>query len=51
MNTMCGRFTFDGQQWPELAATIEKPEIEPNYNISPQSETQVIHYNSEALTI
>tara|TARA_B100000003_G_scaffold178754_1_gene169024 strand:- start:1009 stop:1650 length:642 start_codon:yes stop_codon:yes gene_type:complete len=51
MNTMCGRFTFDGQQWPELVASIEHPETEPNYNISPQSETQVIHYNSEALTI
>ena len=25
---MCGRFTFDGQQWPELVASIEKPEIE-----------------------
>ena len=46
MNSMCGRFTFNGEQWPELVASIDWPEVEPNYNISPQTETQVIHYNS-----
>ena len=38
---MCGRFAFDGEQWPE-SLKIETPKIEPNYNISPQDEVHCI---------
>ncbi len=38
---MCGRFAFDGEQWPEYLE-IETPKIEPNYNISPQDEVHCI---------
>ena len=37
MNDMCGRFAFQGDQWPELTADIEQPVIEPNYNICPRT--------------
>lgn len=46
MKNMCGRFTFNGQQWPEFIPLEEQPEVEPNYNISPQEETCVIHLKS-----
>ena len=36
---MCGRFAFQGDQWPELTADIEQPVIEPNYNICPRTIT------------
>lgn len=32
---MCGRFAFDGEQWPDVV-TAQPPDIDPNYNISPQ---------------
>lgn len=48
---MCGRFAFQGDQWPELTADVEQPDIKPNYNICPQDKTPVIHYDSENLTI
>lgn len=51
MNDMCGRFAFQGDQWPELTANIEQPVLEPNYNISPQDQTPVIHYDTNNLTI
>lgn len=48
---MCGRFAFQGDQWPELTADIEKPIIEPNYNICPKDNSPVIHYDSDNLAI
>lgn len=48
---MCGRFAFQGDQWPELITDIEQPVIEPNYNICPQDKSPVIHYDSESLVI
>jgi putative SOS response-associated peptidase YedK len=38
---MCGRFAFNGEQWPESVAP-QFPEIEPNYNISPQDNVNCI---------
>lgn len=40
---MCGRFTFNGQDWPEIVASIEKPSTKPDFNISPQDSTPVIY--------
>ena len=51
MNDMCGRFAFQGDQWPELTADIEQPVIEPNYNICPKDNSPVIHYDSDNLAI
>lgn len=48
---MCGRFAFQGDQWPELTSDLEQPVIQPNYNVCPQDETPVIHFESESLTI
>ncbi|MEC7483267.1 MAG: SOS response-associated peptidase [Candidatus Thermoplasmatota archaeon] len=48
---MCGRFAFQGDQWPEMTTDIEQPVIEPNYNICPQDKTPVIHYDSDKLAI
>lgn len=48
---MCGRFAFQGDQWPELTADIERPIIEPNYNICPKDNSPVIHYGSDDLAI
>ena len=48
---MCGRFAFQGDQWPELTVDIEQPVIEPNYNICPQDKSPVIHYDSDNLAI
>lgn len=38
---MCGRFAFNGEQWPESLAP-QFPEIEPNYNISPHDDVNCI---------
>ena len=51
MKDMCGRFAFQGNQWPELTDGLEQPVIEPNYNICPQDETPVIHIDSHRLAI
>jgi len=51
MSGMCGRFAFQGDHWPEFALDVEKPSLEPNFNISPQDETPVIHLNSQSVTI
>jgi putative SOS response-associated peptidase YedK len=51
MSNMCGRFTFQGNQWPELVSEIEKPIIEPNYNICPQDESPVIHLDSGQVNV
>ena len=40
---MCGRFTFKGQDWPEVVASLKKPSIKPDFNISPQDSTPVIY--------
>jgi len=42
---MCGRFTFTGRQWPTFVSS-SVPEIEPKFNISPQDDTPVIHFDS-----
>ena len=44
---MCGRFAFSGEQWPE-SVLIQTPEIEPNFNISPQSEVLCIYEENES---
>ena len=51
MNDMCGRFAFQGDQWPELVTDIEQPVIGPNYNICPKDNSPVIHYDSDSLAI
>lgn len=38
---MCGRFAFNGEQLPE-SVSPQFPEIEPNYNISPQDDVHCI---------
>lgn len=43
MRIMCGRFAFQGNQWPEIVSDVQKPLTEPNYNICPQDSTPVIH--------
>ena len=51
MKDMCGRFAFQGNQWPELTAHVDHPFIEPNYNICPKDETPVIHLDADRLVI
>ena len=46
---MCGRFTFKGQDWPEIVASIEKPSMKPDFNISPQDSTPVIYLEKAIL--
>ena len=43
---MCGRFAFDGEHWPDVV-TAKTPDIEPNYNISPQDK---VFYTTGRLT-
>jgi putative SOS response-associated peptidase YedK len=51
MSGMCGRFAFHGDHWPDFAIDVEKPNLEPNYNISPKDETPIIHLSSQAVAI
>lgn len=51
MSDMCGRFAYRGEQWPELVAEIEKPPIQPNFNIAPTDNTPIIHLNGDELNI
>lgn len=51
MSGMCGRFAFQGDHWPEFAVDVEKPSLEPNFNISPQDKTPVIHLDSQTVAI
>ena len=51
MSGMCGRFAFQGDHWPEFAVNVEKPSLEPNFNISPQDKTPVIHLDSQTVAI
>ena len=51
MSNMCGRFAFQGNQWPELVSEIDKPIFEPSYNICPKDKSPVIHLNSGQPTI
>ena len=51
MKDMCGRFAFQGNQWPELSPKVDYPVIEPNYNICPKDETPVIHLNADCPVI
>ena len=48
---MCGRFAYRGEQWPELVEDLQKPVIEPNFNIAPTNNTPVIHLNGDELNI
>ena len=48
---MCGRFAYRGEQWPELVAEIEKPPLQPNFNIAPTDNTQIIHLNRDEFNI
>jgi len=47
---MCGRFAFDGEQWPDIV-TAELPDIEPNYNISLQDNVHCLTMENEAHNI
>lgn len=47
---MCGRFAFNGEHWPE-SLPIDMPEVEPNYNISPQDEVPCLVMEDDALNI
>ena len=48
---MCGRFAYRGEQWPKLVMDLQKPTIQPNFNISPTNNTPVIHLNGDELNI
>ena len=47
---MCGRFAFDGEQWPDVV-TAKPPNIEPNYNISPQDNVHCLTMENEVHNI
>ena len=52
MRTVCGRFAYRGEQWPELVEDLQKPAIQPNFNIAqPTNNTPVIHLNGDELNI
>ena len=51
MRIMCGRFAYRGEQWPELVEDLQKPAIQPNFNIAPTNKTPVIHLNGDELNI
>ncbi len=48
---MCGRFVFSGKNWPDFIDDHDKPEIQPNYNTSPQDESPVVHMESDQFKI
>ena len=47
---MCGRFAFNGEQWPDVV-TAQTPDIEPNYNISPQDNVHCLTMENEVHNI
>ncbi len=48
---MCGRFVFSGKNWPDFIDDLDKPEIQPNYNTSPQDESPVVHMEADQFKI
>ena len=44
---MCARFAYRGEQWPELVEDLQKPAIQPNFNIAPTNNTPAIHLNGD----
>ena len=47
---MCGRFAFDGEHWPDVV-TAKTPDIEPNYNISPQDNVHCLTMENDVHNI